>query len=210
MPDFYIFPNKLVRRRPWGIPDITQAAVNINQTYIEALSDWRTLASKSNFPKFKYLNVSLGSNLPQPKARKVEGIPLAEGQDIQPLEMPNSAMLGEKDFMTQMEELQNQFVREVGIGRLLFDAPDTPSNSKQAQMGASQSIGDIVTTKRQLWEPILNKVFMDAFRKLAYFDDGLKQLYEEDSGWFLRIRWPGFASKDDPVFQTMMLNRFNA
>lgn len=210
IPHYYIFPNKLVRRRPWGIPDITQAAVNINQTYIEALSDWRTLASKANFPKFKYLNFSLGSNLPQPKARKVEGIPLAEGQDIQPLNMSNSAMLGEKDFMMQMEELQNQFVREVGIGRVLFDSPDVPMNSKQAIGAASQSIGDIVTTKRQLWEPILTKMFMNAFKTLSYFDDGFKELYEEESGWFLRVRWPGAHSKDDPVFQTMMLNRFNA
>jgi hypothetical protein len=210
MPHYYIFPNKLVRRRPWGIPDVTQAAVNINQTYIEALSDWRTLASKANFPKFKYLNFSLGSNLPQPKARKVEGIPLSEGQDIQPINMSNSAELGEKDFMNQMEELQNQFVREVGIGRVLFDTPDVPMNSGQAIKGASQSMGDIVTTKRQLWEPILTKMFTTAFKTLSYFDDGIKQVYEEDSGWFLRVRWPGAMGKDDPTFQTMMLNRFNA
>lgn len=210
LPHYYIFPNKLVRRRPWGIPDVTQAAVNINQTYIEALSDWRTLASKANFPKFKYLNFGLGSNLPQPKARKVEGIPLSTGQDIQPLNMSNSAQLGEKDFMNQMEELQNQFVREVGIGRILFDSPDTPSNSAQAQQGASQSIGDIVTSKRQLWEPILAKIFMDAFHTLSFFDDAIKQLYQEPSGWFLRVRWPSAMGKDNPTFQTMMLNRFNA
>lgn len=209
MPHFYIFPNKLVRRRPWGIPDVTQAAVNINQTYIEALSDWRTLASKVNFPRFKYLNFSVGSNLPAPKARKIEGIPLAEGQDIQPIQMP-TAGLGEKDFPDQMEELENQFVREVGIGRVLFDSPDTPMNSGAAIKGASSSIGDIVKTKRQLWEPILTKMFMTAFKTLSYFDDGIKQLFEEDSGWFLRVRWPGAMGKDDPTFQTMMLNRFNA
>lgn len=210
IPRFYIFPNKLVRRRPWGIPDITQAAVNINQTYIEAFSDWRTLASKANFPKFKYLNFPLGSQLPAPKARKVEGIPLMPGQDIQPLNMSNSAAMGERDFEAQMVELQNQFVREVGIGRLLFDAPDSPSNSAQAQKGTQASIGDIVKTKRQLWEPVINKVFTDALRTLSYFDDSIKELYEEESGWFLRVRWPGAMSKDDPVFQTMMLNRFNA
>lgn len=210
LPDFYIFPNKLVRRRPWGIPDITQAAVNINQTYIEVLSDWRTLASKANFPKFKYLNFPIGSNLPQPKARKVEGIPLMPGQDIQPLQMPNSAQIGEKDFMTQMEELMNQYVREVGIGRVLFDTPNVPSNSAQAQKGLSATIGDIVQTKRQLWGPIITKVFVDAFRKLAYFDDAIKELYEEDSGWFLRIKWPSSMGKDDPIFHTMQLNRFNA
>lgn len=210
IPRFYIFPNKLVRRRPWGEPDVTQAAVNINQTYIEALSDWRTLSSKANFPKFKYLNFPTGAQLPAPKARKVEGIPLSSGQDIQPLNMANSAMLGQKDFMEQMLELQNQFVREVGIGRILFDAPDSASNSAQAQKGSQTSISDIVKTKRQLWEPILTRVFMDAFEVIAKFDDAIKELYEEDSGWFLRVRWPGFMSKDDPVFQTMMLNRFNA
>lgn len=210
LPHYYIFPNKLVRKRPWGIPDVTQASVNINQTYIEALSDWRTLSSKANFPKFKYLNFPTGAQLPQPKARKVEGIALAQGQDIQPLNMSNSAVLGEKDFLQQMEELMNQFVREVGIGRLLFDAPDVAANSAQAQKGMNASIGDIVMTKRQLWAPIITRMFMDAFKTLAKFDDGIKELWEEDSGWFLRIKWPGAHSKDDPVFQTMLLNRFNA
>lgn len=209
MPHYYIFPNKLVRRRPWGVPDITQAAVNINQTYIETLSDWRTLASKSNFPKFKYLNFSLGQQLPAPKPRKVEGIPLANGQDIQPLNMPNSAGLGEKDFINQLNELQNQFVREVGIGRILFDDPDMPMNSKQAMVTAMKSIGDITQTKQQLWGPIIVKVFLDALDVLAQYDDDIKEIATEDSGWHLRISWPSMMSKDDPTFQTMMLNRFN-
>lgn len=210
LPHYYIFPNKLVRRRPWGIPDITQAAVNINQTYVEALSDWRTLASKANFPKFKYLGFGLGTQLPAPKARKVEGIPLRQGQDIQPLNMPNSAQLGERDFINQLNELQSQFVREVGISRVLFDDPDIKLNSNQALMTAMKSIGDLTNSKQQLWAPIITKMATDALNTLALYDDGIKQLVEEDSGWYFRVTWPSTANKQDPTYITMLLNRFNS
>lgn len=35
IPKYYIFPNKKARRRPWGLSDITDAAININATYID-------------------------------------------------------------------------------------------------------------------------------------------------------------------------------
>lgn len=209
LPKYYVFPNKLVRRRPWGIPDITQAAVNINQTYIEALSDWRTLASKVNFPKFKYLGFAFGAQLPAPKQRKVEGIPLTQGQDIQPLEMPNSAQLGERDFPTQLSELQQQFVRETGISRVLFDSPDINLSSNQALMTAMKSIGDLTTAKQQLWGPIINRMATDAINVLAQYDESIKEIAEEDSNWYFRITWPSNANKQDPVYVTTVLNRFN-
>lgn len=209
LPKYYVFPNKLVRRRPWGIPDITQAAVNINQTYIEALSDWRTLASKVNFPKFKYLGFGLGTNLPAPKSRKVEGIPLMAGQDIQPLNMPNSAEIGERDFPNQLAELQNQFVRETGVSRQLFDMPDELSNSNQAMITAMKSIGDLTNAKQQLWSPIILKMATDALDTLAQYDDSIKELVEEDSNWYFRITWPSNANVEDPTYVTTVLNRFN-
>lgn len=211
MPKYYKLPNKRQRRRPWGMPDISKQAVNINITYIEAFSDWREVAAKVRFPKFKYLGFPFGSQLPAMQPRKAEGIPLIEGQDIQPLEMPNSAALGERGYPVQLEELKNEFVREVGIGRMLFDAPDVPLNSARAlQQSAFKTISDITTTKQQLWEPIMVKMFDDMLQTLSEYDDSIKDLVQDDEDWHFKIQWPSMLNQDDPAWHAMQLNRFNA
>lgn len=208
LPKYYILPNKRMRRRPWGLADVTESAININLTYIETLSDWRTLASKANFPKFKYFGFPPGIQMPKPKARTVEGIPLAEGQDIQPLGIAGAQ--GEMDFQRQCEEIKGEFVREVGIGRILFDAPEQPSNSNQAMITSMSSVNDITEGKRKLWTPIITQIFTDALKTLAKYDDNIAELVTEDDDWHLRLEWPSYTSKDDPVYHTMQLNRFNA
>lgn len=210
IPHYYVFPNKRKRRRPWGLPDITKPAINLNVTYIEAFSDWRTLASKVNFPKYKYFGFAPGKPMPKMKSRTVEGIPLVGGQDIQPLNMPNSAGLGEKDFPTQLAEIKEEFVRETGISQMLFDMPDMPMNSKQAMVTAMKSIGDTTETKRQLWGPIIIRMFEDMFQTLAAADDIIKELVTADTDWHLRLLWPDALNKDDPAYQAMLLNEFNA
>lgn len=211
MPHFYIFPNKMIRRRPWGLPDVTTAAININQTYIETLSDWRTVASKVNFPKFKAFGFGMDTQLPKPKARTVEMIGLGEGQDIQPIQNPNAQIGSESDFQRQMAELKEEFVRETGISQVLFDNPDAPDNyvSNQTMQTAMKSISDQTAARRQLWEPIIIKVFDDAFNVLALWDDDIKELVQGDDNWYLRIQWPPELKKDDPAYQTMLLNRLN-
>jgi hypothetical protein len=209
IPDYYILPNKRVRREPWGKPDITNAAVQINLTYIEALSDWRTVASKVNFPKFKAYGFAPGVQLPKPKPRTIEMLPLAQGQDIQPVTMGQSAGLAETDFQRQLQEMENQFVREVGISRQLFDLPDELSNSNQAQLTAMKSISDLTIQKRKLWEPIIRQIYTDALKKIAYFDKAIKEVAEEDdSEWFIRVSWPSALNTDDPSYHAMQLNRF--
>jgi hypothetical protein len=209
MPKYYTFPNKLARRRPWGQPDISSSAIAINQTYIETLSDWRTVQSKINFPKFKAFGFGLDTQLPKPKSRVVEMIGLGEGQDIQPIQNPNSSAAGEIDFMRSLDELKQAFVRETGISRNLFDLPDSSSvNSNQAAMTAMKSISDQVEARRQLWTPIIQKVFKDALECLALWDDNIKELIQDDDDWYIRVEWPPAMRKDDPNFQTMLLNRF--
>lgn len=210
IPHYYNFPNKMIRRRPWGLPDITPAAININLTYIETLSDWRTLSSKLNFPKYKALGFGLDTQMPKPKRRTVEFIGLGEGQDIQPIENPNTFGIGQKDFETQIAELKEEFVRETGISQVLFDNPDNPQLSGQAQIQAMGTIGDQVEARRQLWSPIIVKMFTDAFDTLALWDDNIKELVQDDSNWNLRVQWPSALRKDDPAHQTMLLNLFNA
>jgi hypothetical protein len=209
LPKYYIFPNKQIRRRPWGLPDVTSAAVNINQTYIETLSDWRTVQAKVNFPKFKAFGFGLETQLPKPKARTVEMIGLGEGQDIQPIQNPNSEVGSELDFIRTLDELKQSFVRETGISRQLFDIPDSNvSNSNQAAMTAMRSISDQVEARRLLWEPIIQRVFSDAIKCLALWDDNIKDLDQEDEDWYIRVEWPPSMRKDDPSYQTTKLNRF--
>lgn len=209
MPKYYILPNKLVRRRPWGYPDITRPAINLNQTYIETLSDWRTVASKVNFPKYKAFGFGLDAQLPKPKARTVEFIGLGDGQDIQPIQNPNSDSTGEIDWERQLAELKEEFVREVGISQQLFDNPDVISDSNQAMLTAMKSIGDQVAARRQLWTPIITRMFEDAFDVLGEWDDSIKELTTADPTWYLRVTWPPALRKDDPAYQTMLINRLN-
>lgn len=210
VPHYYILPNKRERRRPWGRSDITKAAININVTYIEALSDWRTVSSKVNFPKWKAFGFAPGVQFPKPKPRTVEMLPLVQGQDLQPLEMPNSAALGEQDFLHQMNELQNQFIRETGISRNLFDMPDAPSNSNQVELTAMKTTSDLTEAKRQLWTPVLEQLCEDALHVLALYDDDIKEVVTGDPDWSIKIAWPPMMNKDDPTYQAMQINKFHA
>jgi hypothetical protein len=209
IPNYYVFPNKLVRRRPWGLPDITDSAIKINQTYIETLSDWRTVASKVNFPKWKGFGFGLDVQMPKPKARTAEILPLGEGQDIRPIENSASQAHSELDFERQLAELKEAFVRETGISAQLFDMPDAPAmSSGQVAMLHMKSISDQVEARRQLWEPIIMKVFNDALDCLAKWDDSIHEIVTGDDDWFTRVSWPPVLRKDDPAYQTMVLNRF--
>lgn len=206
IPNYYILPNKRERRRPWGCSDISDSAININLTYVETLSDWRTLASKVNFPKIKAFNFPNGAEIPKPKSRAVEILPLGEGQDLQLLNMGDANQF---DFKAQLDELKEQFVRETGISRVFFDDPSVTLNSNQALMTSIKPTTDKAEAKKQLWEPILVQIFKDAIATLAKVDDSVKEI-EVDEEYELKINWPSILQKEDPVYQQMLLNRFNS
>lgn len=210
IPHYYILPNKRQRRRPWGMPDISGAAIQLNLTYIETLSDWRTLANKVNFPKWKAFGFAPGVQMPKPKPRAAELLPLVAGQDLQPLELPNSAGLGEQDFLRQLNEVESQFVREVGISRQLFDMPDENSNSNQAMLTSMKSISDLTDAKRRLWEPIITQICTDALTTLSNYDDNIKALVNTPDAWHIKINWPSMLNRDDPSYHAIQLNMFNA
>lgn len=211
VPRYYILPNKRKRRRAWGVPDVTKGAIALNQAYIETWSDWRTLSSKVNFPKNKYFGFPPGKPLPKARPRSAQDIPLSAGQDIQPLNPPSSGALGQRDFPEQLNEIKEEFVRETSISNGLFDNPDQPANSKQAMITAMKSIGDVTDTKRQLWGPIITQLFEDALRTLARaFPKSIGEIVNSDRDWHLRLQWPSVLSKDDPTYQTMLINEFNA
>lgn len=208
IPKYYILPNKRQRRRAWGQSDVSDAAININQTYIETLSDWRTHASKVNFQKYKAFNFALDQQLPKSEPRKVQMLPLAEGQDIQRLDQGDS---NGQDFSAQMNELKEQYVRETGISRVLFDDPSVTFNSNQALLTSMKPTSDIAEAKKQLWTPILRDIFEDALETLAKFEPATySDLVDAEDNWTLKVMWPSIMQKEDPVFQQMLLNRFNS
>lgn len=207
IPRFYILPNKRMRRRPWGLSDITKAAIFINLTYIETLSDWRTVASKVNFPKYKAFGFGRDTQMPKPESRQIQAIPLADGQDIVPLAQEDANQI---DFRAQMDELKEQFVRETGISRVLFDDPSVTLNSNQALLTSMKPTSDLAEAKKQLWEPIIIEIFTDALETLAEYEPAYKDLVSEDENWALKVQWPSVLQKEDPTYQSMLLNRFNA
>jgi hypothetical protein len=207
LPRYYILPNKRQRRRPWGVSDISEAAIDINLTYIETLSDWRTVANKVNFPKFKALGFGKNVQMPKPKPRTVELIPLSDGQDIQLIQQGDSNQF---DFKAQLDELEKEFVRETGISRVLFSDPTITLNSNQALMTSMKPTTDIAQAKKTLWKPILTQMFVEALETLAEFDKDVAELVKADDGWTLKVVYPDYIAKYDPSAFAMLLNRFNA
>jgi hypothetical protein len=207
IPHYYLLPNRRQRRRPWGKSDISDAAININATYIETLSDWRTVSAKINFPKYKAFGFGPDTQLPKSEPRKIQVIPLADGQDMQPLDQGSSSQL---DFRSQMDEEKDQFVRETGLSRVLFDDPSVTLNSNQALLTSMKPTSDIAEAKKQLWTPILKQIFRDALETIALHKPEVKDIVAEDDNWNLKVMWPSLMQKEDPVYQQMLLNRKNA
>jgi hypothetical protein len=208
LPKYYLLPNKRQRRRPWGISDISEAALNINLTYIETLSDWRTVSAKINFPKFKAFGFAPDQQLPKPESRKIQYLPLSEGQDIVELGETQSDSI---DWGRQLDECKEQFVRETGISRVLFDDPSVTLNSNQALLTSMKPTSDIAEAKKQLWAPIIVQIFQDALELLAAAKpETYKDIADDESNWTLKVMWPSVMQKEDPVYQSMLLNRFNA
>lgn len=207
LPRYYILPNRRERRRPWGVSDVTDSAIGINQTYIETLSDWRTVSSKVNFPKWKYFGFSMGQQLPKPEARKAQALPLGPDQDIQLIQQGDASQI---DFRAQMEELKEQFVRETGLSPVLFNDPSVNANSNQALQTTMKPTTDIAEAKKSLWGPIIVEIFADALETLGKIDKSIGDIVREDDNWTLEMRWPSAVPKDDPVYQSNLLNRFNS
>jgi hypothetical protein len=208
LPKYYIFPNKKARRRAWGLSDITDAAININLTYIETLSDWRTVSNKVNFPKFKAFNFGPDVQFPKFKSRQIQVLPLADGQDVGLLPMGDN---GKIDFQAQLQELKIQFVRETGVAEVLLDNSGMSLNSNQALITSMKPTSDIAENKKELWSPILVQMFSDALETLAAYEpDIYSDLADEADPWTLRVQWPSTIQKEDPIYQQMLLNRWNA
>lgn len=207
LPRYFIFPNKRQRRRPWGVSDVSDAAMQLNLTYIEAYSDWRTITNKVNFPKLRFFNFGPEAVLPKIESRKIQGIPLGADQDIQVLNLGDPKSI---DWVRQLEETKSQYLTEVAISRILFDDPSIDYNSNQALMTGLKVTTDAAETKKSLWEPVLIDLFDATLEIAAENVPEAKELLDEDEDWHFVIKWPSVMQKEDPVYQQMLINRWNS
>lgn len=207
IPRYYLLPNKRQRRRGWGMSDVSDEAINLNQTYVEIISDWRTVAAKVNFQKYKAYGFAPGTTLPKSESRKIQMLPMAEGQDIVPLDQGDSNQI---DWRAQADEIKEQFVRETGLSRVLFDDPSVTFNSNQALLTSMKPTSDIAEAKKQSWSPIITQIFTDALETIALYEPEIKEVVDEEENWSLKVMWPSVMQKEDPMYQSMLLNRFNA
>lgn len=207
MPKYYRLPNKLRRKRPWGLSDITESAIHINLAYIEALSDWRTVSAKVNFPKFKAIGFGEDTTMPKFKKRKVQMLPLSEGQDLEELQMGSSDGV---DWGRQLDQLEGLFLRETAIAPVLFNDPSVTLNSNQALTTSMKPTTDVSEAKKQLWAPIMEQIYRDALELTAQNMTSVAEAITGDTNWSLKIMWPSVTDIDDPSYVTMQLNKFNA
>lgn len=207
IPRYYIIPNQKVMRRPWGMADVSSTCIEINRTYIERMSDWVTLGNKLLYPKWKAMGFDI-TNVPRPKNRTAEMIPMDLDQDIKLIETPQQGTGFEIPKL--LEQLKEDFVRAARISRVLFDDPVAAgSNSNQALMTSMKGTIDAVEKKQQIWEPILTQMFDDALRTAAKHFPEIKDVVDPEDNWSLYIKWPSVLRKEDPVYQQMLLNNFN-
>ena len=205
LPRYYLLPNIIEPRRMWAKSDLDQSAIEINQTYIEAMSTWATLYQKEVYNTYKAKGFE-GQRIPQRIRKATTFIPMSQEQDIMPLDQPGNFGAETKAFV---EELKENFVRVAKIGRVLFDDPTINPSSNQALMTTLKGVVDVVEEKQSNWEPILKEMFKDALDLAAQMVPALKPVVEED-GWDLKIEWPSILRKEDATYQQMWLNRFNS
>lgn len=206
LPKHYIIPNQRIARQPWGKADISDTCIQINRTYLERMSDWITLGNKMLFPKYKAMNFDVTS-VPRPKSRTVEMIPMDQDQDIRLIDSQTNFSY---EYSKVAEQLTNEFIRAARISRVLFDDPNAAaSNSNQALMTSMKGTIDAVEKKQQIWENALTEMFEDALRTLGKTNDRFKDFVDTEDNWTLYCKWPSVLRKEDPVYQQMLINRFN-
>lgn len=207
IPRYYVIPNRRAQRRPWGLADVTDTCIEVNRTYIERMSDWITLGNKLLFTKFKAIGFE-ATTVPAWKPRTTEAIPMDQDQDIRPIDKGGDTTY---QFETVNDRLMSEFIRSARISRVLFDDPQaSASNSNQALMTSMKGTIDAVEKKQQIWQHVLTDMFEDALRTVVTKYDQLKEFIEGDENWSLYVKWPSILRKEDPTYQQMLLNRFNA
>ena len=126
------------------------------------------------------------------------------------MQLLNQGDTNQIDFQAQLERSKEEYLREAGISRVLFDDPSITLNSNQALMTAMKPTTDRAEAKKLLWAPILAQMFTDALEIVGQYEDKVKAIIDTDEDLHFEIKWPSTMQREDPVFQQMLLNRFNS
>ena len=191
--------------KPWGKSCISDELIQVNQTMIETMSDWRTASWKVSFPKLKFIGFD-EVDLPALSDRDAQALPLPDlGQDVQPIAMPNTL----QEFERLMETLWDAFTKLAKVSRVMLDDPSVNTASNAGMMTSMKPLIDVTEAKQKRWSVGLNEMFTSALNSITGFDEALKQAIA-DQNWQLQVKWPSVLRKEDATYQQMYLNRWNS
>lgn len=205
LPRYYIIPNERLMRRPWGRADVNDTCIEINRTFLQRMSDWLTQQDKSLFHKYMGKNFD-AATVPRPVPRTNEIFPMDADQSIEEI---TTSQQFEAAYPQIITELKDNFVRAARISRVLFDDPTVSADSNAALLTTMKGTIDAVEKKQKIWSPQLVAMFEDALRTLAKHHKDVASFVSGDDNWFLYIKYPSVLRKEDPSYQTMLINRFH-
>ncbi len=205
MPRFYYIPNSVVPRRPYGESDLPEAALQINETILQAKSDQITRANKVLYPIIQAIGFENGT-IPPRNQREMTMVPMQPGQQFLPVQFDTQGV----EYDRIIGDLMNDLLKISRVPRVLFDDPEVTLNSNQALLTSMRPILDVVSRKQAIWEPIVTKMFDDALELAALHNETVKEIVTQDEGNYLYVRWPSSLRKDDPTHQAMLINDLHA
>ena len=206
LPSYYIINNRQEPRAAWGKSDLPQSALDINQEIVQLQADMMTWANKNLFKLIQAKGFT-PDGIPKKKPRKMQVVAMSQEQSLEEMQVNNQSL---SEFQHLLEQKMDAFVRITGVGRVLFDDPQTNTNSNQALITTLKPVIDIVEDKQSRWEPVLAEMFTDALKLSAKYLKELKDAVLDDENWFLCIEWPSVLRREDSAYQSMWLNRLNA
>lgn len=201
LPEYEVIPNLEVPGDPWGKSDISDELIQVNQTLIETLSDYRTASWKITFPKIKFMGFA-DLELPSINNREAQGFALGEDQDILPVNMPDTLAR----FPELINMLMDSFVKLSKISRVMFDDPTINTASNQGLMTSMKALIDVTEDKQKRWSLGIRNIFTSALKSVADLDPALKEAIE-DQAWTLQVKWPSVLRREDSAYQQMFNNR---
>ena len=198
-PKFYLFPNKIKLRRPWGLSDISDQAISIQMSYIERMSDYVTLINKILFPIIKAKGFE-DTNLPRKEPREVQMFPMSLDQDmealqISPLTYPYDRVINEN---------KESLFRVLGLGRVLIDDPTVSFESSQALVTGMKSTIDIAEKKQARWQRTIVELLEDCLDDYKHFNKDVRDAVGDE--YSIDIEWPSVLRKEDAGFNSMLFN----
>lgn len=198
-PKFYLFPNKIKLRRPWGLSDISDQAISVQKSYIERMSDYVTLINKILFPMIKAKGFE-DTNLPKKEPREVQVFPMSLDQDMEalqfsPLTYPYDRILSEN---------KESLFRILGLGRVLIDDPTVSFESSQALVTGMKSTIDIAEKKQARWQRTIVELLEDCLDDWKFFNKDVREAVGDE--YSIDIEWPSVLRKEDAGFNSMLFN----